>query len=319
MVALALAFATTFACAADEPGSKDHPLVGRYEGSSIVYYRHSDFDEAALLKAPHDYSALIDANRLADRSGAEWLKAEGAVTEIRYEAPKGRSSLEVMRNYEQALQAKGFAPMFACVDQACFTGKLQDPYLLGQQIDKTNGISTAYFDHARYLLASRGGSGGQVYASILTGEDKDQVTGFVTVVETKAMESGKIAFKNAADMQAAIDQAGTVDVYGILFDTAQDRLKPESRPTLDEIAKLLNAKPDLRLKIVGHTDNVGAADYNMTLSRRRASSVVAALAQDYGIAAGRLQSSGAGLTAPVAPNDTEDGRAKNRRVELKAE
>lgn len=305
------------AFAADEPGGKDHPLVGRYDGSSIVYYKHSDFDEAALLKAPHDYLALLDANRLDDRSGPEWLRTEGAVTQIRYEIPKGRSSLEVMRNYEQALTANGFAPMFSCADQACFTGSLQDPYLLGQQIDTANGMPSAYFDHARYLLASRAGSEGTVYASILTGEDKDQVTAFVKVVEAKGMEADKIVFKDAADMQAAIEDSGSVDLYGILFDTDQDSLQPESKPTLEGIAKLLTANPDLSVEIVGHTDNVGGADYNLDLSNRRAASVVTALTQDYGISAARLASSGAGLTAPVASNVTEDGRTQNRRVELR--
>jgi OmpA-OmpF porin, OOP family len=306
------------AFAADEPGSTDHPLVGRYDCSSIVYYKNSDFDEAALLKAPHDYSALLDANRLDDRSGTEWLRAEGAVTEIRYAIPAGRSSLEVMRNHKQALETNGFAPVFSCVDQECFAGGLRDAYLLGQQIDPLNGVSTAYFDHARYLLASRNGADGTVYAAILTGEDKGQVTAFMHVVETKAMETGKVAFKDASAMQTALDVTGSVDVYGILFDTDQDRLKPESKPTLDEIARLLAANPGLNLEIVGHTDNVGAPDYNLDLSNRRAASVASALTQNYGIAAERLQSSGAGLTAPVASNETPEGQAKNRRVELVA-
>ncbi len=78
----------------------------------------------------------------------------------------------------------------------------------------------------------------------------------------------------------------------------------------------IDAKPDLRLEIVGHTDNRGTAEYNLKLSSERAKSVITALTQRYAIAAGRLTASGAGLTMPVAPNDTEDGRAKNRRVEL---
>ena len=168
-VSVALASASG-ALAADEPGAKDHPLVGRYEGSNIVYFKHSDFDQTTLLKAPHDYSALLDANRPDDRSSGEWLRVEGAVTEIRYEIPKGRSSLEVLRNYEEALKAKGFARVFACADQACFAGRLRDPYLLGAQIDTTNGVSTAYFDRARYLLASREGPKGTVYALVLAGK-----------------------------------------------------------------------------------------------------------------------------------------------------
>ncbi|WP_425311732.1 OmpA family protein [Microvirga massiliensis] len=84
------------------------------------------------------------------------------------------------------------------------------------------------------------------------------------------------------------------------------------------MAKLLRENAKLRLNIIGHMDNRGTPDYNMNLSRRRAAGVVAALVRDYRIAADRPASSGAGLTSPVAPNDTDEGRARNRRVELLA-
>ena len=98
----------------------------------------------------------------------------------------------------------------------------------------------------------------------------------------------------------------------------KDVVRPESKPALAEIAKALTAKPTLRVEIVGHTDDRGTAAYNLDLSRRRAANVEAALVREHGIAAGRLTSSGAGSGAPVASNDTEEGRAKNRRVELVA-
>ena len=78
----------------------------------------------------------------------------------------------------------------------------------------------------------------------------------------------------------------------------------------------MQGTPELKVKIVGHTDNKGTADYNLDLSSRRAANVVAALTGSYGVAADRLSSEGAGLTQPIASNDTEEGRAKNRRVEL---
>ncbi len=304
--------------AADEPGSKDHPLVGRYLDSEIVYYKTSDFDEAALLRAPHDYSALLDRNATDDRSGDEWLRLEGRTTKIRYEIAKGRSSLEVTRNYESALKEKGFAVLFSCADKTCFTGNLRDSYLLGQQIDTDNGLSSRYFDRARYVLFKLERPEGAMHVSLLTGEDKQQVSAFILVVETKGMEGGKIAFIDAGKMAQSIGDQRKIDIYGIVFDFDKDDVRPESKPTLDEIAKLLNKESGLRLNIVGHTDNRGAAEYNNDLSRRRAANVVAALTRDYGIDAARLTSSGAGFSAPVASNDTEEGRAKNRRVELVA-
>lgn len=321
-VLAALAFAITAASvvsAKDIEGSKDHPLIGRYKGSTIVYYKTSDFDEAALLQAPHDYGTLLEKNATTDRSGSEWLKIEGRVTEIRYELPQDRSSLEVIRNFETALKAKGFAVVFACADKACFTGSMQDLYLLGEQLDPTNGISTAYSGRARYLLAKLDRPEGAVYASIIAGEDQANRVAFVKVVETKEMEGDKIEVIKAEEMKATIDSGTSVNIYGIQFDFDKDTLRPDSTPTLDEIAKLLNDNPELRLNIVGHTDDKGAADYNLSLSQRRAAAVVAALVSQYAIDAARLTSEGAGMMKPLVPNDTDEGRAKNRRVELIAQ
>jgi OOP family OmpA-OmpF porin len=141
----------------------------------------------------------------------------------------------------------------------------------------------------------------------------------VRVVETKEMETDKIQFVTASQMAAQIETTGKVALYGILFDFDKDVIKPESKPTLDEIAFLLSARPELRLNIVGHTDNQGSADYNLDLSQRRAASVAAALTAQYGVAPDRLAAGGAGMTQPVDTNDTEEGRAKNRRVELQAQ
>jgi len=101
-----------------------------------------------------------------------------------------------------------------------------------------------------------------------------------------------------------------------MLHTNKDAVKAESQPTLAEIAKLLKSNPSLRLHVVGHTDNQGKSDYNLDLSRRRAASVVAELTGKQGIAANRLDSFGCGMYSPVASNDAEEGRAKNRRVEL---
>lgn len=318
-VSFSCAVAASVTFAADEPGSSDHPLIGRYEGAAIVFYKSSDFDEAALLRAPHDYMALLDRNAVGDRSGKEWLRFEGKVTKIRYEIPTGRSSLEVIRNYEDALRTNGFEAAFSCADQACLEGVLQDPYLLGQQIDTDNGDSSLYFDHARYILAKKDGADGPVHVGVLAGEDKQRVTAFVVVVETRGMESDKIAFIDAGQMAQAISEQDKVDLYGITFDYDKDVPRPESATTLGEIVKLLNDRPELRLQIVGHTDDQGGARYNMDLSQRRAASVVAALVSEYGIAVDRLQASGAGLTSPIASNATAEGQARNRRVELVAQ
>lgn len=320
MGALAFAVLTaTTASAQDIEGGKDHPLAGRFKDSSIVYYKAKDFDELTFMRAPVDYAALLERNATDDRSGAEWLNLQGRAVEIRYQIPAGRSSLEVLTNYELALKAKGFASVFSCADKACLSGNLRDLYLLGQMLDPENGVSTAYSEHSRYLVAKLDRPEGHVYASVLAGEANGETVAFVRVLEAKSMQTDNIVVVKADEMQAGLEKAGSINLYGIQFDFDKDVVKPESKPTLDEIAALLKGKPDLRLKIIGHTDNKGTADYNLDLSNRRAGNVAAALVGGYGVAPERLTFEGAGLSKPLAPNDTEEGRAKNRRVELVAQ
>jgi hypothetical protein len=90
-------------------------------------YKTAKFDETAPLQAPHDYGALLERNATDDRSGSDWLKLEERATKIRYELPTDRSSLEVMRNYENALKGKGFTIVFSCADKACFNARMNDP------------------------------------------------------------------------------------------------------------------------------------------------------------------------------------------------
>jgi OmpA-OmpF porin, OOP family len=114
----------------------------------------------------------------------------------------------------------------------------------------------------------------------------------------------------------AIAESGRVATQGIYFDTGSDRIRPESGPTLKEIADMLREHSELRIAIEGHTDNVGAAQANQQLSERRAAAVKAALVSQHGVDASRLQSKGLGATKPSSPNDTPEGRQNNRRVEL---
>ena len=114
----------------------------------------------------------------------------------------------------------------------------------------------------------------------------------------------------------ALAETGRVATQGIYFDTGSDRIRPESTPTLVEIAQMLKDHDELAILIEGHTDNVGNAASNQTLSERRAAAVRQALVDKYGIDGGRLTTAGFGSTKPAAPNTTPEGRQTNRRVEL---
>jgi len=118
-----------------------------------------------------------------------------------------------------------------------------------------------------------------------------------------------------SEMKAALDADGRVALYGILFDLDKATLQPESNEQLQDVVTLLRENPALGLEVQGHTDDQGADDYNMALSQRRAETVVSYL-ELFGIDSSRLTPKGYGESSPVAPNTTEEGRAKNRRVEL---
>jgi OOP family OmpA-OmpF porin len=135
-----------------------------------------------------------------------------------------------------------------------------------------------------------------------------------TIVEKEIMKQEVVA--NAEAMGNDINTTGHVSIYGIYFDTGKSEIKPESDAAISEIAKLLQNNGALKLYVVGHTDNVGSFDSNMNLSKDRADAVTKVLIAKHGIAESRLKSYGVASLSPVASNDTEDGKAKNRRVEL---
>ncbi len=117
-------------------------------------------------------------------------------------------------------------------------------------------------------------------------------------------------------IEQELKQTGQAEVYGIYFDFASDKIKPESEPVLREIADALTHNPAWKLRVEGHTDNIGGEEYNLDLSQRRAEAVKLALVTRFHIGADRLTPQGFGATRPKEPNDTLAGRARNRRVEL---
>ena len=129
----------------------------------------------------------------------------------------------------------------------------------------------------------------------------------------------KIAFPSEAlarQIETALEKTGRVEVYGIYFDTASAVMKPESEPVLKEIADALAKNLSWKLNVEGHTDNVGGDAYNLDLSRRRAAAVKEALVTRHRVGAVRLATEGFGASRPKETNNTLDGRARNRRVEL---
>ena len=209
-------------------------------------------------------------------------RVEGKFTFITYAytGPRANepSGLAVVRNYENAIRKVG-GTIVQIVPDRWVNGKIvKDGQEVWAQVEKGNGKI------------------------------------WLRIVEKKAMEQHITA--DATALSNDIKSTGHVAVYGINFDTGKSTIKPESAQAIGEIAKLLKTDPSLKLGVVGHTDNVGGVDSNIKLSQDRAEAVLQSLIRSHSIAAARLRAYGCGLFAPIASNDTEEGRAKNRRVEL---
>ncbi len=322
LVVGAIAGASLAAQVADVKGSKDHPLVSRYTGSVVIGYDQRQFDSHNFVVGPASRPDITET-----RWESRKQTVEGKITRLLYVLPIERSALEVQRNYEQALTKAGFQKLYACAREACGVenGLKELVYGKGRQIEgnDTTEFAFSFPKDEQYIAAKLSRPEGDVYVSVYTAiETFDHVkltenrpVTLVEVVETKPMDS-KMVTVDATAMAKDINSTGHVALYGILFDTNSATVKPESTPALQEIAALLKKEAKLTLYVVGHTDNVGGYDANMDLSRRRAAAVVASLTSQHGIAAARLKPAGVGQLAPVAPNDEEAGRAKNRRVEL---
>lgn len=310
--------------AADLPQSKDHPLLGRVGGTEIVAYDSKRFDSVAFQTSTFKEYDLEREQRVFTQPASV---VEGARTTIWYEGAS-LSALEIVRQYQSELAGKGFEILYdSSKDPAAgdFTNFLA-PF--SDNVPRTNRSSYVLYaasdSTVRSTTLKRSGDAGETWVSIIAvdwaqpDETYKAVQGAyaaVDVVDVAGMKKD-IQFVSAGDMQKALDAAGKVALYGIYFDTNQATLKAESKPTLDEIARLLAADPALKVHVVGHTDNQGGLESNLSLSKRRAEAVRNALISHHGIAAERLAANGVSYLAPVASNADEAGRAKNRRVEL---
>jgi outer membrane protein OmpA-like peptidoglycan-associated protein len=309
---LLAASAEVLAQGQDASGSSDHPMITRYAGSVIDGYEVQPFDEFVLPLGP----AVKDA--AGNRVPSKKESLEGQITRILYRGPEDRSTLEIIRNYRSAFEGAGFEILYACSEQDC--GTLFHWLLYKEKQIKNTKTSGQAFDvpkDVRYLAAKKTKDGAIIHVALLVAVDamwtKKPVT-LLEVIESKVMDTGMVTV-DADAMAKGIDATGHMAIYGIYFDTDSARIKEESSSTLQEIGKLLRRRPSLNLLVVGHTDSQGGYDYNTNLSQRRAEAVVKALV-DGGIDQKRLKAAGVGYLSPVASNDQEAGRAKNRRVEL---
>lgn len=293
--------------AADLPGSKDNPFVKRFDGAEIVAYKARNYDTLSFFET----------------NAANLVAREGRMVRMLFRiAPDQTSSLEVFRNYQEELKAKGFVLVHSGsteqlgISRDVVQGEVQQGGFIGD-------MWAGAFQNAYDIYAVKHDPAGDIHLRVSVFEMTQERAGVkagevgieVDSIQLKAV-TNKMVDGTAGDMAEQIAASGSVRLYGIYFDNDLADLKPQSRPTLDEVGKLMTGDAALKFKVVGHTDSLGTAEHNLDLSTRRAQAVAGALVHDYNIAAERLTPIGAGATQPVASNDTEEGRAKNRRVEL---
>ena len=271
---------------------EDHALISSYPESVITRHEHAEFDRYPIILG------LVDEDEFVSEP------LEGTVTRIFYQNPRGRSHLEISRNYEDALRQAGAEVLWVCEEADCGPGWASSAW------NRFNGITTKSGTNVRYVAAKLTDGDGVAYVAVTVGRNRHQID----VVEVGAMETGLVSV-TAEAIASGIEREGQVVLDGVLFDTDRATIRPESEPVLEEIARYLR-EHDGDFFVVGHTDMTGGLSHNLSLSEARAQAVVAALGDRHGIAASRLEGHGVGPLAPAASNAEAGSRERNRRVAL---
>lgn len=262
-----------------------HKYVRTVEGASFIITLPEVLPSRFTIEATYHISAnaghpltitLGEDHRLS----FEWYLSNGA---IGGEGPNGQK--------RSSQDASGIGPNDLVTLRAMVDGNYAKLYINDQRLAQLNGLVFDRDNKIRVELPSTDAAEG---GSILT--------------DIRVAEGGKPLYQ-------ALAATGRVSTHGILFASGSATIEGESTPTLKEITDMLQAHPDLKLMIEGHTDNQGTADGNLTLSEQRAAAVKSYLVSR-GIDGARLSTRGYGQARPVASNDTAEGRQQNRRVEL---
>ena len=342
LIAVTSAMADASVPKADISGAKDSPLLGRFAGSYIVSYDAKDFDELKLplaaLKPLADKSKRDSHNNIVYEP-AQSKALEGRRTRLVYLLPENIAPLQAVRNYQNEISGKEGKTLFECKNEDCGGDATRSSeggggeqslamLLRAEESIKDKAFTNGHCAQTQRITELRYASfelpKNNAFVSVLAYAGKggsyckafeNRTVVVVDILELKAMEQKMVTVK-AEEMAQAINASGRVALYGLYFDTGKADVKPESRETLEQIARLLNSAPTMKLLVVGHTDSVGEFGSNLDLSKRRADAVVTALASQHKVDRKRLTPVGVSFASPVAPNTSEEGKAKNRRVEL---
>ena len=300
------------AAAAASPATGFDPAsapMGTAPNGAWPYFSLMDgYEPLSLKNKPGDSSREFERDVSYDRyeffDGKKMIPVEGRLYTVRA-LGKGASIFQAEKTYEKLVHDLGGVTIWEGSGQEIPDAKLKFADQRHRGIYRIEGEKAG-----TYMVRT---PTSEIWVEVWKRWQDEDDSYWLTIVEKKALEM-KARMLDAEQMKAALDAQGHVALY-INFDTDATAIKPDSQLIVAEIVKLLKANPGLNLEVQGHTDNSGTPAHNQQLSGGRASSVLGALLAQ-GIDAGRLTARGYGQTKPIADNATEDGKAKNRRVEL---
>ncbi|MEZ4776248.1 MAG: OmpA family protein [Bacteroidia bacterium] len=283
----------------DKAGSKDHPIIQRFNQSYIYDYEETSFEPYSIVTGKSNGAKFTSTQEI-----------EGKIYRIFYSLPTDAGSVyEIYTNYLNAFKGSGAEILFSCKNLSdC--GKYFWDFL--REEDTKIKMPAYYGEELAYISAKFSKDGMGYYVTVIPGYGLSEMGYEVTVVEVKEM-SQQITLSS---FEKGMKEKGKVSLYGILFDTGSDVIKQSSYAEIELIAQYLKNNLSKTVYIVGHTDNTGGYTLNMDLSEKRAQAVINVLTSKYGISASRLTGAGVGPVAPESVNTTEEGRKKNRRVEV---
>lgn len=300
----------------DVENSKDHPLISRFDGAIIEFYKETKF---GTYKIPLDENGKLNYNKP--------MILKGKVTRIQYSIPIDNNPEYVLHNYSEACNGASFTILTALTNEQLGVGERSQDWN-----SRYYGSGDAYFYNAlnnekygmhhdipnwkanqAYIVAKAEKGDKHIYFAIYV-VDHDNFTLIIQdVIEVSAPKTGMVT---AEKLSKGIAANGHIAVYGIHFEIGNSNIKAESGNSLTLIADYLKSVEGKKFFIVGHTDNTGLLAENMKLSESRAKSVMDKLVNDYSINPSQLVSYGVSSLAPIASNQTDEGKAKNRRVEI---
>ncbi len=285
----------------DIKGGEDYPLVSRFKGSILEWYQVRNFDRYFMLS--------LKDNKISN------YEINGKITRIQYSVGQEHSVFEIYKSYENSLKEKGFETLITLNDKNCGVNLQEQVYN-----DEFNGLNklprealNPGDDEFTYLAAKKKIDDKNIYIVVYTAFERGDLVVTFDAIEVQAMEEGLVTVKT---LNENILANGYIAIYDIHFDTGKSEIKPESAEALKNIAEYFKTHRNKKYFIVGHTDNVGDFTSNMTLSEKRAKSVVNELVTKYSVKADQLKAYGVASLSPITSNLKDEGKAKNRRVEI---